>query len=51
MTHKKHGDGGKLSENRSNSKEYRDNYDKVDYSKPVNTASFTIKVNGKEVKK
>ena len=49
MTHKKHGDGGKRDENRSNSKEYKENYSKIDYSKPVSTKSFTMKVNGVRV--
>ena len=41
---------GKGDKNRSISKAYKDNFDKIDKSKPVSTKSFKLKVNGKEVK-
>ena len=43
-------DAGKGDDNRSDSKKYRANYDKVDYSKPVSTTGFKLTVNGKDVK-
>ena len=39
----------KGSKDRSNSKSYKSNYDKIDRSKPVSTKGFKLKVNGKEV--
>lgn len=40
---------GKGDRNRSISKDYKDNFDKIDKSKPVSTAGFKMRINGKEV--
>jgi len=43
--------GGKGDKDRSNSEKYRSNYGNIDYSKPISTKGFKLKVNGKVVHK
>ena len=40
----------KGSADRSNNKEYKSNYDKIDRSKPVSTKGFKLRINGEVVK-
>ena len=35
---------------RSNNKEYKSNYDKIDRSKPVSTKGFKMRLNGEAMK-
>ena len=41
---------GKDDKDRSNNKEYKSNYEKIDRSKPVSTKGFKMKINGEVVR-